>query len=146
MAGVTDPQRETASYTCGASGNRLTKTTTQGGTTTYTYHDADQLLSDGTNSYSYDQNGNLVTAGSSIYTWDYANRLSSATAGSTTASYSYDGDGTRTSKTANGTTPYVWDRQAGLPLLASDGTSSYLRHLRQPAGATRFGQRHVLRR
>ena len=137
ITGVSYPQGDTASYTYDTAGNRLTKTTTQGGTTTYTYDDADQLLSDGTNSYSYDQNGNLVTAGSSVFSWDYANRLSSAATGSTTASYSYDGDGTRTSKTVNGTTtPYVWDRQAGLPLLASDGTNSYL----SDTSGSRLGQ------
>jgi RHS repeat-associated protein len=82
----------------------------------------------GTQSYSYDQNGNLLGAGSSVFSWDYANRLATAQVGSTTASYSYDGDGTRTSKTVNGTTtPYLWDRPAsGGPLLASDGTNSYL--------------------
>jgi RHS repeat-associated protein len=127
LTNVSYPQGDTASYSYDPSGNRLTKTTTQGGTTTYSYDDADQLLSDGTTSYSYDQNGNLLGAGSSVFSWDYANRLATAQVGSTTASYSYDGDGTRTSKTVEGTTtPYVWDRQAGMPLLASDGTTSYL--------------------
>jgi RHS repeat-associated protein len=64
-----------------------------------------------------------------------ANRLSSAQVGGTTNSYSYDGDGTRTSKTANGmTTPYVWDRPAsGGSLLAGDGTNGYLG---DPSGAS----------
>jgi RHS repeat-associated protein len=128
LTNVSYPQGDTASYSYDPNGNRLTKTTTQGGTATYTYDDADQLLSEGTTSYSYDQNGNLLGAGSSVLSWDYANRLATAQVGSTTASYSYDGDGTRTSKTVNGTsTPYLWDRPAsGGPLLASDGTSSYL--------------------
>ena len=106
ITAVSYPQGDTASYTYDPAGNRLTKTTTQGGTTTYTYDDADELLSDGTNAYSYDQNGNLLTAGSSAYTWDYANRLSTAHTGSTT-------------------TPYLWDRQADLPLLASDWVNGY---------------------
>jgi RHS repeat-associated protein len=134
ITNVTYPQGDSASYTYDAVGNRLTKTTTQGGTVTYSYDDADELLSDGTQSYSYDANGNLLTAGSSVFSWDYANRLATAQTGGATASYSYDGDGNRTSKTVNGTTtPYLWDREAGLPLLASDGTNSYLG---DPSGAS----------
>ncbi|MGI8553119.1 MAG: RHS repeat-associated core domain-containing protein, partial [Dehalococcoidia bacterium] len=126
LTAVTYPQGDTASYSYDASGNRLTKTAGST-TTTYSYDDADQLLTDGTNSYTYDQNGNMLTGGSSVYTWDFANRLASAKVGSTTSSYSYDGQDTRVGKTTGGTTtPYLWDRQATLPLLASDGANTYL--------------------
>jgi YD repeat-containing protein len=58
-----------------------------------------------------------------------ADRLTSATVGGTAASYTYDGDGTRVSKTVGEVeTPHLWDRQAGpstrsgrgLPLLLDD--------------------------
>jgi len=46
--------------------------------------------------------------------------------GSTT-SFAYDGDDTRASATSGGTTtPYLWDRLSGLPLLVGDGSQSYL--------------------
>ncbi len=43
------------------------------------------------------------------------------------ASYTYNGDGMRTSKTVDGnTTNFTWDGAEGLPLLASDGTTQYI--------------------
>jgi len=51
-----------------------------------------------------------------------------ATQHSATATYTYDGDGLRTSKTVNGTTEtYVWDATTDDdPLLLSDGSTNYL--------------------
>ena len=44
-----------------------------------------------------------------------------------TATYTYDGTGTRTAKTVAGnTTNFTWDTAEGLPLLASDGTNQYI--------------------
>jgi RHS repeat-associated protein len=45
----------------------------------------------------------------------------------TAASYTYDGDGTRTAKTVDGIkTALTWDAAEGLPLLGSDGTNQYI--------------------
>ena len=47
--------------------------------------------------------------------------------GSTTASYVYDGDGKRTSKTVSSvTTPFVYDVNRGLPVLLEDGARRYV--------------------
>jgi RHS repeat-associated protein len=44
-----------------------------------------------------------------------------------TATYAYNGDGLRTSKTANGTTnSFIWGAAEGMPLLLSDGPNSYI--------------------
>jgi RHS repeat-associated protein len=114
------------SYTYDANGNRLTKTA-GGTTTTYAYDDADQLLSEGSVSYSHDAAGNVTARGSDTFSWDWRNRLSSATVGSTSTTYTYDGDDVRVRKTVGTTTTtYLWDRQSGLPLLVDDGSRSYL--------------------
>jgi RHS repeat-associated protein len=43
------------------------------------------------------------------------------------ATYTYNGDGTRTTKTVDGTkTQFTWDTAGGLPLLASYGTTQYI--------------------
>ena len=83
--------------------------------------------------YSFDARGNRLTtsfpfAANKVHTYDQANRLRSYTQGSTTiASYSYDGDNLRTSKTVNGaTTNFTWDETAGLPMLLVDGAERYI--------------------
>ena len=58
------------------------------------------------------------------YGWDQANRL---TGYGTTATYRYNGDGLRMSKTVSGSSqPFVWDTAEGLPLAIQDGTTSYV--------------------
>ena len=56
--------------------------------------------------------------------------LSGITVTSTTtasAAYSYDGRGTRTSRTIGALTQrFAWDTHAGLPVVLTDGTTSYL--------------------
>jgi RHS repeat-associated protein len=79
----------------------------------------------------YDQSGNRTRAvsalGASTLGWDQANRLTSFAKGSVNATYAYDGDGIRTSKTVAGLAqPMVWDRSGSLPMLLSDGDASYL--------------------
>lgn len=80
--------------------------------------------------YSYDPQGNRISmtdpAGTVIaHTYDQANRL---TAYSTTATYRYNADGLRTSKTVAGTTTNVtWDLSSQkIPALISDGIASYI--------------------
>ena len=53
--------------------------------------------------------------------------MTGTTVGSTTASYVYDGDGKRASKTVSSvTTPYLYDANRGLPVLLEDGTRRYV--------------------
>lgn len=64
------------------------------------------------------------------YGYDQADRLTSYSSGGVSqATYAYDGDGLRQSKTVTGiTTAFTWDQSAGLPLLLQAGTTSYILH------------------
>src|SRR5581483_5766795 len=78
--------------------------------------------------YAYDTRGNrtaITAAGGATTTlaYDQANRL---TAYGTTATYAYNGDGLRTSKTVGATSRFSWDLSGDLPLLVSDGTTNYV--------------------
>lgn len=80
-------------------------------------------------SYAYDAQGNRtsivpLTGTAMTLGYDQANRL---TAYGTTATYTYNGDGLRMAKTVSGTTTtFTWDTNQGLPLLLTDGTTSYI--------------------
>jgi len=79
-------------------------------------------------SFTYDQRGDRVKGAlgnlSVKYTYDGANRL---TGYAGLASYSYSGDGLRTSKTFVGRTQhFVWNRVQGLPLVLEDGAYRYI--------------------
>jgi len=85
----------------------------------------------GATTYSYNSRGDRtgVTPSSGSGTtlgYDQANRLTSWTQGSTTASYTYSADGLRLSKTAGGMSNYLWDVSGGLPLLVKDGSTSFI--------------------
>lgn len=121
---------ETIEYAYDATGNRLT-VTSGANVTNYTYDDADQLssLSGATSlSFTYDLNGNRVAAGSDSFSYDWRNRLVEADVDSTTVEYTYTGDDLRATRRANGgtATPYLWDREQGLPEIVSDGTVAYV--------------------
>jgi RHS repeat-associated protein len=79
--------------------------------------------------YSYDLRGNRTAInplGASTVTlaYDQANRL---TGYGTTATYAYNGDGLRMSKTLSGATSrFTWDVADGLPLALVDGTTNYV--------------------
>jgi RHS repeat-associated protein len=82
-------------------------------------------------SYGYNADGDRTSDTDSIigttaaYGYDQFDRLTSYTTGSTSATYTYNGDGLRTSKTVNGTTTQeTWDTAEGLPLLIQDGTTN----------------------
>jgi len=87
--------------------------------------------------YTYNKDGgrtaqaDSVSGATSTFGYDQADRLISATTGLTQASYSYDGDGLRQSKTVTTTagattTAATWDTAAGLPTLAQDGGTRYV--------------------
>jgi RHS repeat-associated protein len=82
--------------------------------------------------YAYDSNGNRVsqTDQNNVVTtfgWDQANRQINYSAPSTTASYAYNGDGLRLSKTVNSTAePFVWDTSEAMPTVIVDGSTQYV--------------------
>ncbi|HVD02208.1 MAG TPA: LamG-like jellyroll fold domain-containing protein [Candidatus Dormibacteraeota bacterium] len=122
--------------------DRVTAINTTGGNQgALAYDNADQLSTDtitngGTQvqkyTYAYDARGNRVSrtdASSNLasYGWDQANHLLSYSAGTTTGTYTYNGDGLRTSKTVNGgSETFTWDTAQGLPLIIKDGSTAYL--------------------
>jgi RHS repeat-associated protein len=105
------------------------------GTRTATHSTSTQLvgvlvaLRPAQTSYGHDPQGNLtsvlpVTGTATTLGYDQANRL---TAYGTTATYAYNGDGLRTAKTVSGTTStFTWDTSDNLPLLLTDGATSYV--------------------
>ncbi|MFN8636067.1 MAG: RHS repeat-associated core domain-containing protein [Chloroflexota bacterium] len=117
------------SYTYDPVGNRLSRT--RGSTSlTYSYDRADRISSAGATSYTVDAAGNMTVRGTDCLGYDQANRLKTLDTGcnsSADASYAYDGDGKRSSKTVGSTTTtYVYDVNRGLPVLLEDGTRRYV--------------------
>ena len=86
----------------------------------------------GATTYSYSTDGDLTTitpsTGSAINLgYDEADELSSWSSGVTSATYTYNGEGLRVSKTVNGTaTPQAWDESESVPLMIQDGTTSFV--------------------
>jgi len=77
--------------------------------TSATYNAAHQMVTHGNQTLSYDANGNLTNDGANTYTWDARNQLV-AISGSVTASFQYDANGRRISKTVGGQTAgYLYD-------------------------------------
>ena len=129
LIGVAYPAGSPASvsYTYDRMGNRNSMTQ-EGVTTSYSYDEADRLLSTDTGgeitTFTWDNNGNMLTKGDQSFTWDALNRMVSWTDGTSTASYSYNGDGVRVGRTVNGTTTtYLQDLAAGLPVVLRETTS-----------------------
>jgi RHS repeat-associated protein len=71
----------------------------------------------------YDGNGNLTSDGTWTLGYDLENRLTSASAGSTDAAYTYDGRGRRKTKTVNGTTTVFVTDADNREVLEYDGSS-----------------------
>jgi RHS repeat-associated protein len=83
--------------------------------------------------YTYDQRGNLTAikapaAAATTLAYDQANRLTNLTHGITSATYTYNADGLRMSKTRAGGSPssFIWDIAKGLPLMIRDDNGSYV--------------------
>jgi RHS repeat-associated protein len=141
-AACSAPPSGSQAYSFDAAGNL-----TDDNGTTQTYNADDELCwtvsgvsSDGCSTtptgattYTFNAEGDLTTmtpaSGSATnLSYDEANQLTSYGTGSTTiATYTYNGDGLRMSKTVAGvTTPYTWDVSGSEPLLLSDGTYDYV--------------------
>jgi len=100
--------------------------------------------------YSYDNRGNRTrvapaSGGATTVTYDQASRLTGYGAAAT---YAYNGDGLRMSKTVSGSTSqFLWDVSSTLPLLLKDGPTAYLYGpgglpLEQISGSTALGLHH----
>lgn len=74
-------------------------------------------------SYTYDNNGSLTADGTRTYTWDVRNRLTQIKQGAATiATFQYDAQGRRSSKTVSGaTTRYLYDGLNAVQELSSTG-------------------------
>jgi len=83
----------------------------------------------GTTTFAYDARGNRVSVtvpgrGTTTLAYDQANRLTSY---GTAATYAYNGDGLRMSKTVGGTTEqFTYDLVDGLPLPIVDGSTEFV--------------------
>ena len=125
-----DPEtNKTVKYTYDAGGNITKKeefayttgnTGAAANTKNYSYGDAswpDKLTSYGGNSLSYDGMGNLTGYDGWTYTWEHGSQLAGMSRVGTIASFSYDHNGRRISKTVNGTVTkyyYSGDRLSGM--------------------------------
>lgn len=133
----------TASWTYDAGDNLKTAAdSASGASSTLTYDPAHELATlvktvNGTTAnnvtYGYNSNGDhtgatdSVTGKSTTYGYNANDQLTSYTSGSTSATYSYDGTGLRTSKSVNGTSEgFVWNLAEGLPTTIEDGTTKYV--------------------
>jgi RHS repeat-associated protein len=114
---------------------------TQMGTTQQVFNAADELCwtapisgscaspPPGATTYTYDTRGNRTkvtqpTGSATNLSYDQANRL---TAYGSSATYSYNGDGLRMSKTTSATTSqFVWDDVGDWPLILKDGATAYI--------------------
>ncbi|MGE6415603.1 DNRLRE domain-containing protein [Planococcus kocurii] len=139
-------------YTYDGAGNRLNRSATQNGLTTdttYSYDGNNRLTAVDGQTYSYDANGNRTKDGQYIYSYNKFDQLISTKtlAGGTVATYQYDDQGRRTSKTTGGqttnyhygeginvlfetdasgtiTAEYLYDPE-GYPLVMSKGGQNY---------------------
>jgi RHS repeat-associated protein len=119
---------EAAAYAYDAVGNRTSKTPNGQSAITYTYDKADRILTAGGVAYTVDDNGNVTARGTEQLLYDQANRLRELRQNSATvATYAYNGEGSRISKTVGATTtPYTYDIRASVAKLLQDGERRYV--------------------
>jgi RHS repeat-associated protein len=89
----------------------------------YSVNNLNQYTAVGAVTPSYDGNGNLTGDGTFTYGYDTENRLISASGTSLAASYAYDAQGRRKSKTVNGTTTVFVTDTNNREVLEYDGSS-----------------------
>ena len=95
----------TVNYGLDPVGNR-TSVTDNNVATNYTANNLNQYTAVGTDTPTYDTNGNLLAQGGWTYTYDAQNRLTSASNGTTNATFVYDPLNRRVTQTINGTTTF----------------------------------------
>jgi len=101
-------------FTYGPTGDRLSKTVGTNPAQAYTYAaNTHHLASIGGTSRSHDANGNLIGAPFAAMTYDDRNRLATATVGSETIGYQYNGRGERVTKLRTATREDVAYDEAG---------------------------------
>lgn len=92
-------------------------------TTSYTANALNQYTAVGAVTPSYDGNGSLTSDGIFTLGYDAENRLISASGAGTTASYTFDAQGRRKTKTVNGTTTVFVTDADNREVLEYDGSS-----------------------
>jgi len=92
-------------------------------TVNYTANALNQYTAVGAVAPSYDGNGNLTSDGTFTFGYDAENRLISASGAGNTASYTFDAQGRRKTKTVNGTTTVFVTDAANREVLEYDGAS-----------------------
>ncbi len=111
------------SYTYDGVGNRLTETVGSN-TDTYSYSSSSNQLQNITgtqlSTFTYDTIGNITNAGGDIITVNDANRMASISTGSTSGSYTYNGNGERVVKVSGTTTTIYHFDQSGNFIAESD--------------------------
>lgn len=122
----------TDSYAYNTAGDRTSKTVA-GLATNYTYTSSRLTSATGgeAGTYSYNANGSLtgLTQGGAPYTiaYDWMHNTTSYKAGTTTlASFTYDGDGTRVTKTGNGTTTVYHTDKEGRTITETDASGNLI--------------------
>ncbi|WLR51865.1 DNRLRE domain-containing protein [Bacillus tianshenii] len=120
----------TISYEYDAVGNRTKKIVDDGAsttTTTYTYDAANELTAVDGQAFSYDANGNLTDNGEKTFIYNENNRLIEVkdATNTTLASFEYDKQGRRISKTTStGTTHYHYDGDSNRVLYETDDSNN----------------------
>jgi RHS repeat-associated protein len=89
----------------------------------YTSNALNQSSAVGAVTPAYDTNGNLTSDGTFTFGYDAENRLTSAVGGTNTASYAYDAQGRRKTKTVNGATTVFVTDAGNREVLEYDGAS-----------------------
>jgi RHS repeat-associated protein len=143
----------TLTYAYDANGNRTVlggswaRTSLPAALASATYNAANHQLTFGSTTLTYDLNGNLASDGTNTYTWDARNHLGAISGGSA-ASFQYDAQGRRTSKTVNtAQTGFLYDGMTPVQeltgstvvanLLTGLGIDEYLTRT-DPSGASHF--------
>lgn len=116
LVSQTLPNNVTETYEYDAVGNRTKKTVTANGESTvfeYGYNANNQLVNANGHSYTYDENGNRTSDDKYEYVYNKFDQLTEikTLAGKSVATYAYDEEGRRISKTVDGvTTNYHYDQ------------------------------------
>jgi RHS repeat-associated protein len=120
------PTSATTTWTYDTVGNRTTEQIGTGAPTTYTYDNADQLISAGSTGYTYDEDGNQTLGGPQITSYNAAGQIKRTKFGALTPiDYTYDGRGNRLTSTSSPfTTRFSWDINNPLPMLATESDTA----------------------